>query len=120
MIRVNQVAIDKIRAWLKKEGKSIQWLAEEIGISKSLMGHILTGKRQFLPERMSQVAKVMGITVEELIRREIEEEKAYTVSLHGKADSRVAKRHLNNLLYAIEDCLRNEEMNNSKHFILED
>lgn len=113
MISVNKVAIDKVRAWLEKEDKSIQWLAEEIGISKSLMGHILTGERQFLPERMSQVAKVMGITVEALITKEIDAKKAYTISLRGKADSRVAKRHLNNMLFAIEDSLRIEKMNDS-------
>ncbi|MBM7572927.1 helix-turn-helix domain-containing protein [Aquibacillus albus] len=114
MNRVNQIAIDKIRHWLDEENKSIQWLAKEIGISKSLMGHILTGERQFLPERMSQVAKVMGISVEELLSKESEEEKAYTLSLRGKADSRAAKRHLNNMLFAIEDSLRIEEMNSAK------
>jgi len=114
MSRVNQIAIDKIRNWLDERNKSIQWLAGEIGISKSLMGHILTGERQFLPERMSQVAKVMGITVEELLTKENEEEIAYTISLRGKADSRAAKRHLNNMLFAIEDTLRIEEMNNFK------
>ncbi|MEK5266680.1 helix-turn-helix domain-containing protein [Weizmannia sp. FSL W8-0401] len=110
MNKANEAAIKKVRDWLDTEGKSIQDLAEEVGISKSLMGHILTGKRQFLPNRMAQVAKVMGITVEELLAED-RSEKPYVLSLRGKADSRAAKRQLENMLFAIEECLRIEEIN---------
>jgi len=40
MIKANETAIKKVRDWLEKEGKSIQDLAVEVGISKSLMGHL--------------------------------------------------------------------------------
>ncbi|MEK5338510.1 helix-turn-helix transcriptional regulator [Weizmannia sp. FSL W8-1119] len=110
MNKANEAAIKKVRDWLDTEGKSIQDLAEEVGISKSLMGHILTGKRQFLPNRMAQVAKVIGVTVEELLAED-RSEKPYVLSLHGKANSRATKRQLENMLFAIEDCLRIEEIN---------
>jgi transcriptional regulator with XRE-family HTH domain len=106
MNQVNKVIVQKVKTWLHDHNKSIQWLAEEIGVSKSLMGHILTGERQFLPERMAQVARVMGITVDDLLITPKTEENTYTLLLRGKAESRVAKRHLSNMLFAIEDCLR--------------
>ena len=105
MNQVNKVIIQQVKRWLVEQNKSIQWLAEEVGISKSLMGHMLTGERQFLPERMIQVAKVMGVTVDELLASRQMEERSYTILLRGNVDSRVAKRHLNNLLFAIEDCI---------------
>jgi len=112
MNKANESAIKKVKDWLDTEGKSIQDLAEEVGINKSLMGHILTGKRQFLPNRMAQVTKVMGITVEELLAED-HSEKSYVLSLRGKANSRTTKRQLENMLFAIEDCLRIEEINRS-------
>lgn len=109
MNQVNKVIVQKVKAWLLDHDKSIQWLAEEIGVSKSLMGHMLTGERQFLPERMVQVARVMGITVDELLTTPKTVESTYTLLLRGKAESRVAKRHLSNMLFAIEDCRRVEQ-----------
>lgn len=106
---VNQLAIQKVKDWMMDNNKSLQWLAEQIGVSKSLMGHILSGERQFLPNRMIQVANVMCITVEELLTPEKAKEKEYTVLLRGKVESRVAKRHLNNLLFAIEHCHQIEQ-----------
>ncbi|WNS46352.1 XRE family transcriptional regulator [Paenibacillus sp. MMS20-IR301] len=100
---LNQVAIAKVKSWMAANDKSIQWLADQIEVSKALMGHILSGERQFLPKRMVQVAGVMGISIEELLTPEQVEEKGYTLSLRGKADSRTAKRHLNILLNAIQN-----------------
>ncbi|MDT3425204.1 plasmid maintenance system antidote protein VapI [Paenibacillus forsythiae] len=100
---VNAVAIAKVRVWLEANEKSIQWLADQIAVSKALMGHILNGERQFLPKRMVQVANVIGVTTQELLTPDHTEEKEYTLSLRGKADSRIAKRHLNILLHAIEN-----------------
>lgn len=100
---LNQAVIAKVRAWMAANDKSIQWLADQISVSKALMGHILNSERQFLPKRMVQVADVMGITIEELLTPEQVEDKEYTLSLRGKVDSRIAKRHLNILLHAIHN-----------------
>ena len=97
---------------MEENGKSLQWLADEMGVSKSLIGHILNGKRQFLPERIIQVAKVMETTTAKLMEPDYIEEKPYTLQLRGKADSRVAKRHIKNMLFAIEDSLLIERVNN--------
>lgn len=107
--QVNELVIGKVRNWLDVHNKSIQWLSGEIGVSKSLMGHILTGERQLLPDRMIQIARVMGITMDELLTPSHTEQRAYTLLLRGIVESRVAKRHLNSMLFAIDDCLRLED-----------
>lgn len=58
--------MNQVKTWLEQNNKSIQWLADEIGASKSLMGYILNGEHDLLPEQMVQIARVMGITLEEL------------------------------------------------------
>lgn len=108
----NDLIIRKVKNWMEENGKSLQWLADEMGVSKSLIGHILNGKRQFLPERIIQVAKVMETTTAKLMEPDYIEEKPYTLQLRGKADSRVAKRHIKNMLFAIEDSLLIERVNN--------
>lgn len=107
----NNIAIERVLEWLNENEKSYQWLADEIGVSKSLMGHILNGTRQFLPERIVQVAKAIGTTPAQLMEPRYTEEKPYTLQLRGKADSRVAKRHIENMLFAIEDSLLIERAN---------
>lgn len=105
MNQINQVVIQKIKAWLSENHKSIQWLADEIGVSKSLMGHILTGERALLPKRIVQIARIMGTTVEELVAANQSEKPEYEGVLRGTVQSSVAKRHMSYLLFAIEDCV---------------
>ena len=110
----NIMIINKVRKWLKESGRTYQSLAEEIGVSKSLMGHILTNKRQFTPERMIDVAKAMGVTIQDLISPEQTEEKPYSFQLRGSADSLNAKEDIRKMMFAIEDYLRIERANFSK------
>ncbi|MFD1886495.1 hypothetical protein [Paenibacillus wenxiniae] len=44
-MRTNNVVINNVKAWMEKNSKSHQWLADELNVSKSLIGHILSGKR---------------------------------------------------------------------------
>ncbi|WP_239710798.1 phosphotransferase [Paenibacillus sp. 19GGS1-52] len=58
--------MNQIMTWLEQQNKSTQWLADEIRVSISTMGHILNGEHDLLPEQMAQIARVLGITLEEL------------------------------------------------------
>lgn len=110
----NEMVINKVKNWLEHKEESQQWLADQIGVSKSLMNHMLNGKRQFAPTNMIKVAKVMGISVPELMAPEKTEEKPYTLQLRGRADSRSAKEDVRNMMFAIEDYLRIERANTHK------
>ncbi|WP_172200044.1 helix-turn-helix domain-containing protein [Saccharibacillus qingshengii] len=108
-------ASKKIRSWMLENGKSIKWFADQIGVSKSSFGHLLTGTRNWQPKQLKAVAEVMGIPFEQLIDTSDEpaiQQPAYTISLRGTADSRTAKRHLDQLVFAVEDCERIEWMLN--------
>lgn len=105
MNSINQVVIDRLKLWLSENDKSIQWLADEMGVSKSLVGHILTGERALLPKRIMQIAKIMKMSVEELISEPPKEKQIYEVHLRGKLETRMSKRQMSYLLFAIEDCV---------------
>ncbi|WP_200961687.1 phosphotransferase [Paenibacillus sp. Soil724D2] len=58
--------MNQVKTWLEQNEKSIQWLTNEIGASNSLMGKILNGENDLSPEQMVQIARVIGITLDEL------------------------------------------------------
>ncbi|MDM5246122.1 helix-turn-helix transcriptional regulator [Lysinibacillus sp. G4S2] len=98
-----EVVITRVKKWLESEGKSYQWLADQMGISKSLIGFILKGERTLKPERIEQIAKIMNLTTKELMESEVITKDKLTVNLRGKLTNRRSRRELDSLLFAIED-----------------
>ncbi|MGE7673138.1 helix-turn-helix domain-containing protein [Lysinibacillus sp. NPDC094403] len=103
MSRTNEIVISRVKKWLELEGKSYQWLAEQMDISKSLVGFILKGERTLQPERIEQLAKIMNITPKELMQPEVIKEDKLTVNLRGELTNRRSRRELDSLLFAIND-----------------
>ncbi|WP_338754935.1 helix-turn-helix transcriptional regulator [Bacillus sp. FJAT-52991] len=102
-MKTNEAVIRKMKAWLKEQGHSYQWLAHELGVSKSLVGHMLSGERTLLPKRIEEFARVMNVSVTELVKNEVAQSGPLTYQLRGKLSNRRSKRELDTLLFAIED-----------------
>lgn len=58
--------LDRIKTILKEQQKSHQSLAEEIGIAKSTLSQILSGKSKMNTDRLKVIAKALNIEVKEL------------------------------------------------------
>lgn len=101
-MKTNEIVIHKVKAWLNKEDKSYQWLAEQLAVSKALVGHLLSGERTLQPRHIEQLAAVLGISVKELLAQE-QQQGHLTVQLRGNTSNRRSKRELDALLFAIED-----------------
>ncbi|TFD94552.1 XRE family transcriptional regulator [Jeotgalibacillus sp. R-1-5s-1] len=101
-MRTNDVVIDKVKSWLSDHNKSYQWLADQLLISKSLVGHMLSGERTLQPERIRQLADLMDVSVMELVSEGVQDENL-SVNLRGSTSNRRSKRDLEHLLFAIED-----------------
>ncbi|WP_411348435.1 helix-turn-helix domain-containing protein [Paenibacillus sp. WLX2291] len=101
------VVVHNIRNWMKDNHMSIQTLATKASISKSLLGHILTGQRKLQDDVFDRLAIAMEMPRQQLETAVPLEQHhgQYTLNLRGKADSRIAKRHLRQLLLAVEDCV---------------
>lgn len=104
-MKTNDIVINKVIKWLEAEDKSYQWLAEQINVSKSLVGCMLKGEHTLKSECIEQFAKIMGITTKELVQSDAIREDQLTVDLLGELSNRHSKRELDSLLFAINDYL---------------
>lgn len=102
-MKTQEIVVTKVKAWLEAEGKSYQWLADEIGISKGMVGHLLSGNRVLQPRYIELLAKLMKLQLVELLQEEKKEKGLLTVYLRGTTSNRRSKRELDSLLFAIED-----------------
>ncbi|MFJ7730815.1 hypothetical protein ACIQXF_02865 [Lysinibacillus sp. NPDC097231] len=64
-MKTNDIVINKIIDWLETEDKSYEWLAEQLGVSKALVGFMLKGDCTLKSERIEQFARIMRITTKE-------------------------------------------------------
>ncbi|WP_322924730.1 helix-turn-helix transcriptional regulator [Paenibacillus campi] len=102
-MRTNEIVIEKVKAWMQEHDKSHQWLADQLHVSKSLIGHMLAGNRTLLPKRIVELANLMGVSVEQLTQSTSSEEKRCSVQLRGAVSNRRSKQALEELLFAVED-----------------
>ena len=104
-MRTNEAVIENVKSWLQENGKSHQWLAEELNISKALVGHMLSGNRTIQPKRIPELAKIIGLSVKELTEGSSIQSKRLVVQLRGATSNRRSKQEVEELLFAIEDYL---------------
>lgn len=57
----------KVRAWLREQERSQEWLAGELGVSKAAVGHWLTGERGITLEHAKRLASMIGIPLSEVL-----------------------------------------------------
>ncbi|WP_106496144.1 helix-turn-helix domain-containing protein [Lentibacillus sp. Marseille-P4043] len=103
---VSSVVAVYVSNWLKQHKKSYQWLADELGVSKSLVQHMINGDRTFTSERIFQVSEVLDVSVDELIDKK-SPSKEYTVQLRGKITTREGESALQNVIFS---CFKDDEI----------
>lgn len=99
----NQILIQNIKAWLEDHQKSHQWLAQEIGVSKAMIGHMLNESRVIQPQRIVDIANALGVSIKDLTSDASMKEKRMTVELRGTLSNRRSKMELERLKFAVED-----------------
>lgn len=103
-MKTNEVVIKNVKHWLKENDKTHEWLAEELKVSKSLVGHMLSGKRAILPKRIEALSKITDIPMKELVK-DSSQSGSLTVQLRGQTSNRRSKQDLKSMIFAIEDYL---------------
>ncbi|WP_252100552.1 helix-turn-helix transcriptional regulator, partial [Exiguobacterium sp. SH31] len=99
----NTIIVNNIKLWLQDNQKSQQWLAQKIGVSKALVGHMLNESRVIQPQRIVAIAKVLGVSVNELTTDASMRDERMTVELRGTLSNRRSKMELERLKFAVED-----------------
>lgn len=103
-MNASNIVVKNINDQLKSQKKSREWLAEQTGLSLSMIGHMLSGNRNIIPKRMIQIAQVLGVSSKDLMK-DPEKEERFTVKLRGETSNRRSKTEMNSLLFVIEDSI---------------
>lgn len=101
-MKSNEYVLSRIKVLLQEQGKSYQDLSNDTGISKSLIGHMLSGERVMKPERLIAIAKALGTEVKDLVKGN-ETNEPLEVVFRGELTNRQSKRAFEAVLFAIED-----------------
>lgn len=101
-MKSNTQVLNRIKGLLQEQGKSYQDLSNDTGISKSLIGHMLSGERVMKPERLITIAKALGTEVKDLIQVN-ETNEPLEIVFRGELTNRQSKRTFEAVLFAIED-----------------
>lgn len=103
MRTTNEIVSSKVKIWLEKNGKSHEWLAQELNVSKALIGHMLSGNRAILPKRVLDLSRILDVSVKELTEDNSLKSKNLTVQLRGTTSNRLSKQELEEMKFLIED-----------------
>ncbi|MCR8852867.1 XRE family transcriptional regulator [Lysinibacillus fusiformis] len=108
-MKTNDIVVKKVRNWLKSERKSYLWLANQLGIKKSLVEIMLDGERVLKPVHIEHLAKIMDISIKDLLKLDVEKKENLTVNLFGELTNRRSRRELDSLLFTIKDYINLKE-----------
>lgn len=103
-MNASNIVVKNINEQLKSQGKSREWLAQQTGLSSSMIGHMLTGNRNIIPKRMVQIAQALKVSPNVLMKDPAKEER-FTVKLRGETSNRRSKTDMNSLLFIVEDAI---------------
>lgn len=99
----NNIVVNNIKSWLLDNPKSHQWLAQEMGVSRELVGHMLNESLVIQPQRIVDIANALGLSVNELTTDASMEEERMTVELRGALSDRHSKGELERLKFTVQD-----------------
>lgn len=103
-MNTSDTVLKNINEQLKSQGKSRDWLAQQTGLSSSMIGHMLSGNRNIIPKRLVQIAQALEVSPSVLMKDPAKEER-FTVKLRGETSNRRSKTEMSSLLFVVEDAI---------------
>lgn len=115
-MNTNEKVIKTFNEWLQNNGKTKKWLAEEMGVDRTLISKILTGERPLTPQRMTQMAEIIGINLAALLKETKSGNTELIYSLRGHFSNRKSQSEFDKMLYSIKSFakLRSQLSNGDK------
>ena len=105
---------DNIERFLLEQGRTQQYLAEQLGVSKQVMSKIIAGAKAINVAEISVIAKTLGVSVDELLYCSKETENTHCFSFMGKVKNIETKRKIEFLQTVIDEILWLEEYADEK------
>lgn len=99
---MNKILLTNLKSILKQRGKSYQWLADELGVSKAQVGHLLSGERKMTKDRLLSISQILNCEIDSFLPS-TPVNGALAIELRGEFSGRKSKRSFEKALFAIED-----------------
>lgn len=94
---------------LNEQGKTQQFLAEQLGISKQVMSKIITGTKAINVVEISKIADVLNVSTDYLLSVQTTQESNHNFSFMGKVKNEETKKKIEFLKTIIDEILILEE-----------
>ncbi len=103
---------NNIQDILREKGKTQQYLADSLNISKQVMSKIVMGAKAINVSEVSQIASVLEISIERLLRIREEEPETHNFSFMGRVENEKTKEGIKLLRTIIDEIIMLEEYAN--------
>lgn len=100
---------NNIQKVLNEQGKTQQFLADQLGISKQVMSKIVSGAKAINVAEISQIANILNVSTDYLLTTEKVQETVHNFSFMGKVKNEETKKKIEFLKTVIEEILILEE-----------
>lgn len=98
-MNINSVVLEKLKLWKNEERITNRELAKMLGVTDALVGQYLNEKKQLPNTRFQQVAKIIGVTLDELLAGE----EPYKIHLRGKISNFSGQLGIDRVISKIEE-----------------
>ena len=100
---------NNIQTALSAQGKTQQFLAGQLGISKQVMSKIISGAKAINVAEISKIAAILNISADRLLAVENVEEPEHHFSFMGQVKNEATKQKIEILQTVIDEILMLEE-----------
>lgn len=100
---------NNIQNVLSAQGKTQQFLADKLGISKQVMNKIISGSKAINVAEISKIANVLNVPIDKLLVLEPVQEPVHHFSFMGQVKNEATKQKIETLQIVIDEILMLEE-----------
>jgi len=104
---------NNIQDILAAQGKTQQFLADGLGISKQVMNKIVAGSKAINVAEIRQIANILNVTVDRLLTIETETKQVHNFAFMGQIENERTKNKIEFLQTVIDEILMLEEYANA-------
>ncbi len=98
IMRSDKNTIMNVKNWLDKNDYSQAWLADQMGVAKSLISQIFNGTRKLQTTHIIKISEITGLSIAELASSDQKTCNQLVYSLRGKISNENGQRALDQLL----------------------
>ena len=100
---------NNIQDVLTDQGKTQQFLADSLGVSKQVMSKIIAGSKAINVDEISRIASVLNVTADRLLAIKTEQEPVHNFAFMGRVENGKTKEKIEFLKTVIDEILMLEE-----------